>query len=519
MMDDFNNFNVLKAHSITGEEAGSQSFTDRQDETNIKLDDVKNDIQSVREGIDSIKESLDEALDADVVKEKQQINNSTIETSGSIMGNQNIIQTAYIYGGNAFDIKEVTNKSIINENSEIKEYDLTKVEEFAAFGEKFKAGEHFAFAVMVCVFEYIELDDLQNLKSRLMDELPKVIDEEGKEAAVYQNPYFPVSSALKAVKGKEFTTAAGEKCVGLGEARPLALKNLWEQFPLMRDCISRWLLKVSDIFEYRTNFDTYQVTMAFVNIMKLDYSAGVRHIFPRLYSNSDKAWLLGAIAFVLYNSRIYREKVLPLITEWASSDSFWLWRSAFYVYSYISNDDRNGKFDAKVQKMLESRLESFDLTDLQYISRFLIYSESTRTLIARILVNLAVKRKTYNDKQRLAAIYLLCIRIGYYAVTDEYVACPLVACDTKNQLLDIQPLITIALQRHNTRRALFRILEAYLKEISNYSVTVRVTNHVKAYFVLMVEHNPRHRADILMMLQKCDCALAAEISGLIKKKS
>ena len=74
---------------------------------------------------------------------------------------------------NDYNIKDVTT----NVRNVDKVYDLSIAEEFAEFGEKVKGGEHFAVAVILCVFEYVELDDLQDLKLKLLNEFPKTIDE------------------------------------------------------------------------------------------------------------------------------------------------------------------------------------------------------------------------------------------------------------------------------------------------------------------------------------------------------
>ena len=58
-------------------------------------------------------------------------------------------------------LKEVTEKNIVSDPKNIV-YDLAQAEDFAAFGEKYKASEHFAIAVMLSVFEYVELNDLNS---------------------------------------------------------------------------------------------------------------------------------------------------------------------------------------------------------------------------------------------------------------------------------------------------------------------------------------------------------------------
>ena len=219
-------------------------------------------------------------------------------------------------------VKEKSDLDGANSISGYEEFDLTDAEQFALFGEKYKAEEHFAFAIVLCVFEYIELDDLPKIKSKLIKELPKSKNKTGEEIEIQTDPYMPISSLLKIIKGKRFQTADGISCVGLGERRSIALKNLWTQFPVLRESISRWLMDVSNTFEYRTNFDALQVANAFINLLKNDYGASIRYIFPKLYSNSNKMWLLWKIAFSLKSDANYEEKMLPIVIDWVSSILF-----------------------------------------------------------------------------------------------------------------------------------------------------------------------------------------------------
>ena len=151
-----------------------------------------------------------------------------------------------------------------------------------------------------------------------------------------------------------FVLDNGTNCIGLGKNRPQALKNLWQQFPTLRSSIARWMINVSDTFQYRTNFKTAQITNAFVNVLKMDFNAGVNHFFQRFVSDSEKYILLGLIAIELYNDINYRQKILPFIKQWADSSSSWKWKSALYVYSNIKYEERDAEFDNIVQKSIIS---------------------------------------------------------------------------------------------------------------------------------------------------------------------
>lgn len=490
-------------------------------------DDYKETIQDVAPEKKDEGKALDTLKDApktsaDIEKEKKQFNSGNMHVNGNQADNLVTIQNAIINGGvslGGYTVREV----LRNSGKVDKDYDLSDAEQFAEFGETVKAGEHFAIAVILCVFEYVELDDLQDLKSKLLTELPKVTDEEGTEIAVYQNAYLSINSLLKTVRGEMVVLESGEHCIRLGASRPMALKNLWNQFPEMREHIASWLLNVCDSFEYRTNFDTAQITAAFVNILKLDFTAGTYHFFSRFYSNPDKYLLLGFIALELYNDLAYCNKILPYINEWAESGDSWKWKSAVYVYANIKNGEENDEFDEKVGKALASRYNLLERDKfrnenfLPYVGMLLAGSERLRTLVASMLGKLVNNTHNYNKKQLNCLWYLELLRYGYYLVSSEITALPLVACDRKRQLENLLPLLEIVLSRYDTRQLLFIILELYIREISGYNVEKKTINHIKAFFQLIAESNPRFRDDIALFLKKCDCKLSKELGEFLDK--
>lgn len=463
--------------------------------------------------IDSIKDIP--KTSSDIEEEKKQFNSGNMDIKGNHADNLVIIQNAVIDGGISSGVYAV--REVLRNSGKVDTvYDLSDAEQFAKFGETVRAGEHFALAVILCVFEYIELDALQDLKSKLLIEMPRVTDEEGKEIAIYQNAYLSINSLLKTMNGEMVVLESGEQCVRLGTGRPVALKNIWQQFPRMRGHIARWLLNVCESFEYRTNFATVQITAAFVSILKLDFTSGVNHFFPRLYSNPDKYWLLGFIALELYNDPAYRNKILPHIIKWAESGGSWLWKPAIYVYANIKNGEESDELNKKVQKALVSRYSLLEYDDLRneylpYVGTLLTGSERLRTLVSSMFSDLVNDTNNYNKNRLNCLCYLEYLRYGYYLVSSEMTALPLVACDKKQQLESLLPLLKIIISRYDTRQLLFIILESYIREISGYNVEKKTINRIKAFFQLIAENNMHFRDDIALFLKKCTCRLAKEL--------
>jgi len=195
--------------------------------TSDKVEDVHATAKDVASGIEDIKSTLSDMSKTadDVANEKQKQAGDQISNDNSVnfAGGQHIQH--HYYGHGYSGVKEVsTNGTSIDK--EAKTYDLTKPDDFASFGERYKASEHFAFAIILSVFEHVELDDLHALKTSLILELPKITDDKDKEIGIKQDSYFAINNLVRIVNGKFYETDAGEKCVGLGEMRKEALKNL-----------------------------------------------------------------------------------------------------------------------------------------------------------------------------------------------------------------------------------------------------------------------------------------------------
>ena len=382
--------------------------------------------------------------------------------------------------------------------------------------EVYKGGEHFAVVIILCVFEYAMLRDLQAFKQKLLHCMPKMIDHEGNETPLYQDAYISISSILNIFGGKLYITEDGERCIGLGDTRMAALKNLWEQFPSLRDSITKWLINLYDTFEYTSNFDATRIINAFVTIFKIDFSAGETGIFPKLYSNPNRLWLLGAIALDLYNDLNNRNRILPILKKWLVSSSTWLWKSTCLVYSYMDGTDEESSLCDDVHKSIKQRCRSFESVDYHFVGMLLIHSNRLRSLISNIFRELTMQTPSRQEAILFGNMYMEYLKYGYYSVSHELPALPLVACDTKEQQTNLQPLISIILPIYRIRQILFAILEAYIKEISAYTINTSIINHIKAFFALSVISSPRHKGDLLLLLQKCNCDIANDIACFLK---
>lgn len=484
------------------------------------------EIQSTSESV-SIARQTNPIYDNIASKKGIDIENEKKEFTANISDvNANTIllfQNSTIKGGVSFGDNNFHEVTESNSNIE-KSYDLSDAIQFSELGKKYKGGEYFAAAVILCVFEYIKLSDFQRLKAILLRSFPSSIDEEGKEIVNHEDPYLSINTILEKIGGKSFASDHDGTCIGLGDKQKKALKNLWEQFPSLRDCIAHWMISVCDTSKIQTKFDIIQMCSAFINIFKLDFDSSIMHFFPRFTSNPNNHWLLGYIANELYNDLSYREKIAPYINQWAESYKTWLWKVSLYVYINIKEDDENQILIKKVKYCLMRQLCMINLQDtynknLSYIISMAIGSKRLRSLLSSILNELIYNTKNNKNKLHICMCFIELVRYGYYSVSTYHVALPLIACDNKQQLEEIFPIVNMIMNQYKIKKLLLMILELYLKEISKYVLSQKVINSLKAFFKLLADNNPRYHDDIILFLQKCDCEISKEIKLFIQTLS
>lgn len=231
---------------------------------------------------------------------------------------------------NKADVKEILD--LVNAGGENeKQFDLRKMEDCAEFFDTCKKKEYIALAIVLSVFEIVLIGDYINLKDALMEYLPAVwqTNQEGTETCVQQvNPYISLNRALSVIRGKIFITDDGQRCIGYGEGSEEVLSNIWVQFPDLRKPIINWLIRVYEMFEYKTSFEVYQVVCAFNRIITEDFQYSRMQVFERLYSAPDNLGFIARLAQELLADERFKKDTFNMVLRWMESESNWLWKSA-----------------------------------------------------------------------------------------------------------------------------------------------------------------------------------------------
>lgn len=399
------------------------------------------------------------------------------------------------------------------EKSPPQTYDLHCQDDCSIFVERYKNSDYLAIAIVLSTFELVRLSDLPELKAILIEMLPAAepTEAENTPAQMGSNPYISVNTFLSIIGGKRFVTDDSQQCIGLGDGSFQILQNFWELFPSLREPIAKWLIQLYQIYKFRTAFDAYQMSNAFVKIILLDFDDAKKRIFSRFYSSPNYTGLLGSIVCKLYETPTLRQDLNHMLLDWARSTSTWLWRPLCLAYSFLPPELRPNEIDVSIKKIITKRFAHITKSDSNFFAILLIQSEYFRTAFSQLLSHSFQKAMARNDRLTIAQIYLYLLRSCYYIVDSSHPELPLVACDTIVQLRSLSSVLTQVMSQFSLRKQLYAVLRAYLNEISYYHYSNQLFEHIAAYFYKIIQDIPEYRQDIQQFLSDCKNSIALRL--------
>ncbi|MBD5554507.1 MAG: hypothetical protein HDQ95_03945 [Roseburia sp.] len=448
-------------------------------------------------------EEFDKSSD---LEEKKRATNK-LNAEGNIANTQIFIQSL-----DKLNMNCILSSDEKNSKEPVRKYDLRNLDDCTEFVEKYGHSEYLATAIILSTFEVVTLGDLPDLQEKLIAYLPITEKLDNKENDCYQrNPYISLNTIFAIIGGERFVTEDGQTCVGLGKDSKQALINILEQFPLLRSSVVSWLIHINEIYRYRTTFDAYQVAVAFSRIISLDILDARKRVLSQLYTNPQNAGLLGTLAYILYEDIALKEDVENIIMQWMKSDSIWLWKSACLVYSLFMENDIEFSYEKILRQAIGKRILQFKGKDFDFISALMIRSKYFRGMMTDIFYGRYKAAKTIEYRTGLAQRYIHLIRHSYYLVNSSFVELPLVACDTKQQQENLRHILEEIMSVYRLRKQLYAILEAYMKELSNYNFSEKAINHISAYFYNMASVDTVYQQDVWFFLKRCQNKVAEQI--------
>lgn len=470
------------------------------DETNIEDEDLKDFDNSGY--ID--KDNVDNA--EDLAKEKRNINEFNVSDNNANV--QIFIQNLDHWNTNITNTN--TTKS---ESAEIIVYNLCVLDDCTKFIEKYKYSEYLAVAIVLSTFEIVSLRDLPSLKAMLFDQLPReeILESEVVEKFLSgQNPYISLNTIIKIISGEKYLVGK-EEYVGLGKDSKHALVNIWDQFPALHKSIISWLFHIIEINNHTSSYDTYLIGTAFERVISLDFTNAKNEIFPKLYLEQRNTGLLGIIGYKLYVNSKIKYEMQDVLIEWIKAYKMWLWRPTCLIYMYCMNNNDYFALEPALSKAILDKLTYLSKNDLRFIAMLIFKSKQFRMMIINIFGIQYKGAQKREERIKICRIYLNLVRYCYYLVDAGSVELPLVSCDTKEQQYILAPILSQIIYIYSLRKELYVILEAYIKEISNYKYTENVTKHLGAFFFNLGITGEVYKDDVINFLKGCNNKIAKQI--------
>ena len=358
----------------------------------------ESDGKAVLDIMDDPEENENENINssADLEREKQKTNGFIVE------GNAAQFQV-FIQHYNEYDkgIKQILNA--VSSDGNRKKYDLCQADKCVEFIETYRDSEYVVVAIILCVFEFVSLADLPDLRKIFVKYLPKAerIDQEKSGQNVNGDPYLSIDTLTGVIGGRRFDTKDGQSCISLGENSKQALINVMDSFPALRDTIVSGLIHVHEVYQCRTMFNVYQMAVAFARVSSFDIEYADRHIFPRLCSDSRNTGLLGILMYKLYEDDSAREMTDSILLRWLSSDGKWLWRPVCMVFSFLTEAGSNVSFETALERAICRRIQDFKASDLTFMASILMQSMAFREMMARVFQSLIIEA----DKQEKSCFW------------------------------------------------------------------------------------------------------------------
>lgn len=453
---------------------------------------------------------------------------TVIESKYNTQNNGNIeTQNVFYINNMSGDILSVKKEqSNVKSNNNIKKYNLYKVSDCIDFVSKYKSSLHLAYAISISLFEYVPISNLQNLSERLLRHFPVKLEENGEKDETYTTPFLSLNDIISIIGAEicqvSYSSRFGNievKCVCFPQHRDKIIKNIWEQYPMLRSEITAWLIETDFISQIRDVFGANCFVRAIANLVKLDFGDSVNRLFAQLTSNSSNKHLLIRLFIILTNDTDTQENANIMLKQWSSS-SKWLWEIPLAVLSSNSTDF---PFKSELEHTIRSKLinclnNKDDSLAVKLISFKMLSSLRLRSMTASIFENLFKESKGINEKNSIASIYLFVVINSYTFVNKEDVILPLVVFDSKQQLEKIKPIILQIITDFSLRQGLFYILEVYINEINNYEIPVSLVNGLKGFFYILAKETPKYYDDIIRFLLRIKNKTANEIVKFLKEK-
>lgn len=376
-----------------------------------------------------------------------------------------------------------------------KEYDLREKRDCIEFIEKYFFTENFVFAIILLAFNSVYIEDITDLKKKVQ----RCFEKRDNKKQTEQKKYVAIDSVLKMIGGRKAKLDNKEICLNQEDESGTAFRNMLEQFPDLQQIILELLLMVANDKKYYKTFYIGREISLLAKIIDCCGEMTINEIIPALHQNNNNICLLAGYVnrLIVENQREYAQK---LIEQWLSDTRDWLWMPVSLVYVLQEETEQRCSYENSLEKILAEKITYLTKKNGFFLAQLLMQSKKLQILICRIFYKLFQQIDDYGKRKDIARQYLRLIRMCYYQVDKCKYELPLVVCEKYEQQKQLEKILWIVMEEYSFRKQLYIILQAYLKEISEYSISQKTIGYLSAYFCNMCQ-DESYWEDIISLLK------------------
>lgn len=449
--------------------------------------------------------------------------NNFIDNSESLIKNkhinnefnaeENVAETQYFIQN--YNCYVPNNETMLPKEADDKSYDLACLEDCIEFVKRYNNSEYFTTALVLCVLQTVPLADLYELRTIFQECLQQEMSS-GEEEHRETERYVALNSILTTIGARSFVSKNGMRCVTIGKSAEKAMLHFFEQYIVLQRVIPLFMVRISSENKFSTAPYIYQTAESLSKISSLKIKNFRTEILPLFYEDTINPNLFSVLMYKLYLAGD-RKTVENIISEWFSLRKVFFLRILCLTYAVFEENEIECFFEMELTQLLSDKMIYLHGKERRFLAGILMRSENFRTLFSGIFSELFAEKINRDKKRTIAQAYINIIENCYYRVSEVFVDLPLVVCDTQKQQKQLGQLLDFIMTVYELRKQLYAILEAYLKEISQYELTEKSINHLSGYIYNLSLSGKEYQEDLFGFLAGCRCVAVEKIRRRLLK--
>lgn len=464
---------------------------------------------------DIVSDEKDENIDSDFANEKSDNTTLTDKYARVINNNTQTIRVENMFGNfniangngqNAQPHVELPKKTDTDSTNANIIYRLNIKGDLANFVSQKKTSKSLAYAIVLCLFEYVLGSDISVLVESFYSRLPKIENAEERYKIEKDDMYLSQYSILEsfgATEDKGYLYKGSQKIssqiitFSSEEYRTKALYNFWNEFPMFRDIITDWLFNI--LHTSRSIIRTQSIK-ALAEINKIDLIYGLEKIIGELAKNKKNIYLISSIICEMAKKEELLPNINNLLEKYCSNDSLELWKIPVICLARNVKGEYTTQLQSTINTKIGKALWDLEKDDsfLEFLGRLLIYSTKLQDIVITSLCQKKLLSIEYKHQRSQA--YLILLLYTFKTVDANHLGLPLVVLNDK-QRDKIAPLLRSIFYKKSYRNLFFILITEYILIIEKKDKEKVNIDYLKEFFLTVSNFGENYYSNLIWFLE------------------